>query len=155
VEDSRRSNIIYYFSELAWWQSQLCRSQSNLLIILFRQYIIRHLKLVKCLFCYAVHILYGKRVYQMTLGPSFNFKLSPIPHLTPPPSFPKLRVWKLGNYFSLAYLFVRDLWELCLFSAVECREVEAQTCFQKGTQRKVQDCMRGQMNGQGAHLCGT
>lgn len=91
-EDIRRSNSIYYFSELAWWQSQLWRSQSSLLIILFRQYIIRHLKLVKCLFCYAFHILFGKACLPDDFGDNFYFSLF---------FSPELRVLKVREFFLL------------------------------------------------------
>ena len=106
-EDIRRSNIIYDFSGFAWWQSQLCRSQSSLLIILFRQYIIRRLKLVKCLFCYAFHVLFGKACLPDDFGDIFYFSFC---------FSLELRVWKWGNSFYLYYLFVSNLLELFLFN---------------------------------------
>lgn len=112
-EDIRRSNIIYYFSEFSWWQSQLCRSQSSLLIILFRLYIIRHLKLVKCLFCYAFHILFWRACLPDDSGDIFDFSFS---------FSLELRVWKLGNSFYLYYLFVSNLLGLFLFNSEQMPE---------------------------------
>lgn len=106
-EDIRRSDIIYYFSQFAGWQSQLGRSQSSLLIILFRWYIIRHLKWVKCPFCYAFHTLLGKACLPDDFGGIFYFSFF---------FSPELRVWKLGNSFYLYYLFVSNLLELFLFN---------------------------------------
>lgn len=90
--------------------TQLCRSQSNLLIILFRQYIIRRLKLVECLFCYAFHILFGKACLPDDFRDTFYFSFF---------FSPELRVCKLGNSSYLYDLFVSNLLELFLFNAVQ------------------------------------